>query len=317
MDSQSFSRYLTPFYVFIAGVLGGAIAYLLFVWSYPKDVEIVKANSFLILVFLFTIASCLMTIFFLPSWRIFLWLKNRRAKNQSASARRLENIRLLFATVLISVILILIFTGAGPIDKGYGKYFPVGHRERAYFMVFYSFIVVLPAGLGMILIYSNVQDEFVKIQAAEQNENQLFSLLGELQAYRGILQILLTMSGIILSMIPIITAGLRAVLIEAYPEVEKIYPTSYVIIYGLLFTSLLLLIYIPTHIILSEAGRKLRDSLCPLNSLDALVTVVEKRKSLDELLQINVGMIQNLKSGFFTLTPLVSSLVVSLLGINI
>ena len=118
-------------------------------------------------------------------------------------------------------------------------------------------------------------------------------------------------------LIPIITAGLRAVLIEAYPHVEQIYPTSFVIIYGLLFTSLLLLIYIPTHIILSEAGKQLRDNLCPLKALDTLVSVVEKRKSLDELLQINVGVTQNLKSGFFTLTPLVSSLVVSLLGINI
>jgi len=317
MTIKSFLRYFTPVNVFIAGMLGGVIAYMLFVWSYPKDVEFVKANSFLILVFLFMITSCLITIFFLPSWGIFLWLKNERVKNQNTSEQWNENIRLLFVVILISIILILFFKETGAVNKGYDEYFPKGHRERVYFMVIYSFLVVLPAGLGMIVIFSSVQEILVKIQTGRQSEDQLFAQIRELQLYRGMLQNLLIMSGIILSMIPIITAGSRTVLIEAYPSVEKIYPTSYVIIYGLIFTSMLLLVYVPTYLILSEAGKQLRESLCPLSSLANLANVVETRKSLEELLQINIGMTQNLKSGFFTLTPLVSSLVVSLLGINI
>jgi len=125
------------------------------------------------------------------------------------------------------------------------------------------------------------------------------------------------MVGAILSMIPITTAGLRANLIAAYPQIEPIYPVSYVIIYGLVFTLLLLLVYLPTHLTLAQASRELRDSLCPLNSLSTLKDTVERRKSLDEILQTNIGLTQNLKSGLVTLAPLISSLVVSVLGITI
>ena len=38
---------------------------------------------------------------------------------------------------------------------------------------------------------------------------------------------------------------------------------------------------------------------------------------LDELLQTNIGITQNLRAGIATLSPLVTSLIVSVLGINI
>ena len=113
------------------------------------------------------------------------------------------------------------------------------------------------------------------------------------------------------------TEAQRANLIAIYPELEQAYPVRFVIIYGLVFTMILVLVYIPTHLSLSEAGRKLRDTLCPINSLSTLNDVLEKRNSLDEILQTNIGVMQNLRSGIVTLALLMSSLIVSLLGINI
>jgi len=41
---------------------------------------------------------------------------------------------------------------------------------------------------------------------------------------------------------------------------------------------------------------------------------MEKRKTLDELLQTNIGITENLKNGIFTLSPLISGLIAGLLG---
>jgi len=90
-----------------------------------------------------------------------------------------------------------------------------------------------------------------------------------------------------------------------------------VIIYGLVFTVILLLIYAPTHLALTETSRKLRDGLCPLDSLGTLKADMDQRAALDDLLQTNIGIAENLKAGVATLSPLVTSLIVSLLGINI
>jgi hypothetical protein len=44
---------------------------------------------------------------------------------------------------------------------------------------------------------------------------------------------------------------------------------------------------------------------------------MNQRKALDELLQTNIGLTQNLKMGLITLAPLATSLITSLLNINL
>ena len=131
------------------------------------------------------------------------------------------------------------------------------------------------------------------------------------------LQNYLAIVGIILSLIPITTAGLRAIIIALNPENEKIFPITSVIVYGLVFTTILLLIYVPTHFALTEVSRKLRDQLRPLAGLGTLADDMNQRKALDELLQTNIGLTQNLKMGLITLAPLATSLIASLLNINL
>ena len=96
----------------------------------------------------------------------------------------------------------------------------------------------------------------------------------------------------------------------------QVFPIELVIIYGLFYTFLLLLLYVPTHLALNDASRALRDRLCPLDTLSNLKDTLDKRKALDELLQTNLGLGQNLRAGIFTLAPLVTSLLASILGIE-
>jgi hypothetical protein len=56
--------------------------------------------------------------------------------------------------------------------------------------------------------------------------------------------------------------------------------------------------------------------LCEINSISELEDKFRKRQMLDELLQTNIGLGQNLKSGIVTLAPMLTGLVVSLLGIS-
>ena len=322
MNSQAFSRYLTPIYVLVAGTLGGGLVLGLFTWNYPEPNDpfgqaFIHPGTFWVWIFLLVFYSVMVMIFILPSWGLLVWLFKKHTHHQEKHVLMGEAIRLLAIGIFITIILILLLQVINSTNIGIAKFFPRGHSQRVGFLVGYSFLATLPEALSMVLIYFTIQEVFAKIKATARNESQAFALVAELQSYREILQSLLMMVGAILSMIPITTAGLRTNLIAAYPQIEPIYPVSYVIIYGLVFTLLLLLVYLPTHLTLAQASRELRDSLCPLNSLSTLKDTVERRKSLDEILQTNIGLTQNLKSGLVTLAPLISSLVVSVLGITI
>ena len=132
--------------------------------------------------------------------------------------------------------------------------------------------------------------------------------------YRGLLQTYLLIAGIVVSIIPVAMASLRTILIAVGIVAEKDYPITVVLVYGLFFTAILILFYVPTHLLLTDTSRKLRDQLGPINSLPSLTESLEKRKALDEWLETNRGLTQNLKAGIVALAPLVSSFVASVLG---
>lgn len=321
MNAQPLSRYLTPINVLVAGVFGGVLAYFLFVWNYPRPDDAVgqafsQPISFWIWVFLMMFTSCLITIFLLPSWGMLIWLFKRYTNKEKVIARK-EVFKLFAISVFATAILLLLFRVIYSVDLDIYDYFPRGHSQRITFMIGYSFLAILPAALTMILLHSSAHEIFMQVELSKLSESQLLDLVREMQIHRSVLQSSLILAGTLLSMIPLISAGTRNNLIAINPQIEQDYPISYVIIFGLIFTIMLLLVYVPTHIALSEASRNLRDNIYPLNSVSELKETIEKRKSLDELLQTNVGATQNLKSGVVTMAPLVSSLVVSLLGINI
>jgi len=324
MKSTAYSSIFSPLYVLLSGSLGIFIALVMFTWNYPtQDDEVgrafVAAQPFLVWVFLFAVLCCLLTIFILPAWGMLVWLLSNRIFVDDSDRKRKAILMLLLEAIFLTVVVfsIIQFASSPRIGFNLESFVPQGHRIRMSIMYLYTFLSALPALLGMLLIHTGVQELSEKIQAAGQTESRLFPLIDELLSYRTLLQNYLTIVGIILSMIPINTAGLRSILIALDPKNEQNFPITNVILFGLIFTILLLLIYVPAHLALTEFSRKLRDQLCPLDSLATLKQDMEQRKALDDLLQSNIGITQNLKTGLITLAPLATSLIASVLKVNI
>jgi hypothetical protein len=183
----------------------------------------------------------------------------------------------------------------------------------------YFLFAILPYLLGMFLLSTLTRNIGTKIQDTDATtlaSSQLVGLTSPLLLYRRLLQLFLLVSGIMLSLFPLSIIELRSILIEIDPRIGSLYPASYAIFQSLIFTMLLLFIYVPAYLELTVVGRRFRDVIYPLCSLDTLKDTMEKRKSLDNLLQTEGTFITNLSSSMLTLSPLISSLLV-LLGIKI
>jgi len=325
MKSQDFSRFFHPLYVLITGVLGGGIVFSMFSPYFPlncKDgvITFFCVPEFFGMFFLMAILWCMMTIFLVPGWGMLIWLFNRHVAEKDNPHRLQEMAQLLVVVTIIAVSSYIVFQSLNLFNpdtqRRINADLPNGVKLITAINSACLFLVILPNILGMSLVNAVVREISPRIQDADQFKTDLsFSLINDLLTYRKVLQIFLVISGALLSMIPLIVVALRSVLITIDSQLGKIYPVSYVIFEGLIFTLLLLFIYVPAYLELSIVGQQLRDALYPLDSLDDLKDTLEKRKALDNLLQTEISLTSNLKSGILTLGPLVSSLLV-LLGIK-
>jgi len=324
MKATAYPSLFNPLYVIVTGSLGVFIALTLFTWNYPapgdtKGQVFVATNAFAVWVFLLAVLCCLLTVMIIPAWGMLIGLFRNRISAEGADLRRRAIVVLSLESVFLAIVVFSVLQLIDSFRTGFQfeDYVPRGHGERMTFMYAYAFLTTLPALLGMALIHILARHLSEKIESAGRTESQLFPLIAELLPCRTLLQNYLTIVGIILSLIPITTAGLRTILIALDPQNEQSFPITNAILFGLVFTIFLLLVYVPAHLALTETSRKLRDRLCPLDSLATLKEDMEQRKALDDLLQTNIGIAQNLKAGFITLSPLIASLIAGVLGINI
>ena len=323
--STLYFNIFSPHYVLLSGTVGIFIALALFIWNYPQKGDtigqaFVATKPFLVWVFLFLLLCCLLTTFILPAWGMLVYLIKNRIYVNDPGQRRIAVLMIVLQAIFLAVIVSMLLqftTSSGTVGFNFDAWVPKGHNARMMLMYAFTFLTVLPALLGMSLIHSGARELFQKIQDAAGTESELFPLMDELFFYRSLLQNYLSISGLIFSMIPITTAGLRAIFIALDASNEQNFPINNVIIFGLIFTLILLLIYIPSHVALTETSRSLRDALCPLHSLEMLKEDTEHRKLLDDLLQTNLSVTQNLKTGLIALAPLATSLLSSVLNIKI
>jgi hypothetical protein len=96
------------------------------------------------------------------------------------------------------------------------------------------------------------------------------------------------------------------------------FPPEYVLLHGAYFTGLLALVYIPTYTRLVAVGGDILDSVFPLTAPDVelrrLAEWQSNRKSLEELLQLRSGALDNLRASVAILAPLASGTASVLLG---
>ena len=150
---------------------------------------------------------------------------------------------------------------------------------------------------------------------------------------RGVLQRILAVEGTILGAAILVTGALRNA-VNAYPGqlrahpgflhhhpsqkdfLHASYPHEYLLLYGAYLTLLLALFYAPVYLRLLEAGRANLDAACPLGdpSSAGWTDSYEKRKKLQEYLQLEVTASASFRAGVAIFAPLASALVALLLG---
>lgn len=311
-----------PLFVLVAAALGGATGLFLLTWRYrPPTItgtpgQVVPA--FTVWLFLIVVYTALLGILLVPMWALFIRLF-RQLYEETDRKNLAVSILLLFLTAVVMGGIIAYTSNFQllPTLEFHNVLDPT-HHTRINILFLLSFLVILPGLLGIVVIYLLAEHKKNGIRP-ELDEANGFQLAGDLIGLRGLLQNILLFCGIILSMVPINTAALRATVITADSSIEPNFPLTYVIIYGLFFTILLILIYTPAHLKLIEVGRALRDEMCPFKNMTMqnLDEIVAHRKSLDDLLQTNIGFGDNLKSSIATFSPLVTSLILSLLGTGV
>jgi hypothetical protein len=327
MKTQDFFRFFRPLHVLIAGALGGGVLSVMFSPYFPVNCQnnvtpFFCVPEFSVMFFLLGILWSLMTIFLSPGWGLFIWLFKRHVTEKGKNDRSQELIKLITVVIIITAVSsYMAFKSLSQFSPEaqirWDADVPNGVRLILTINAVYFFLVILPYILGMFLLNSLVREISTGIQDMHQSEYDMaFRFINQLLLYRRMLQLFLMVSGIMLSLFPLIIIALRSILIAIDPEIGKLYPVSYVIFQGLIFTMLLVFIYAPTYIDLSIVGRQFRDVLYPLNSLDDLKDIVEKRQTLDNLLQTEGSFGTNLRTSILTLSPLISSFLV-LLGIKV
>ena len=319
---KDFSKAFSPLYVLISGSVGMFIIFTLFYYKFPDATDeigmaFVSRPEFPIWVFMHAILACVVTITFFPLWGILIEFVRDQMKTESANRNRKTVFNLIFqgvvlATFIFSVLGFLTIISYKYFDQS--LYIPKNFYNRVLFILSFPTLSSLPALLGIMSIHTAVGKVSQKIDTPDQAKEELFSLQGELQHYRFLLQGYLLFLGVILSMAAITGVGYRAIFVGLGAKEIEYFPVTHAMGFGLVFTILLLLVYLPVHFALTETSRKLRDRICPITSIETLQEVMAKRKYLDEMLQTNVDIMSNFKSGFMTLAPFLSSILASFLG---
>lgn len=325
MKPLNFSRFFHPIYLLTAGLLGAGILFAMSSPVFPLDCRDGANRFFCVPGFsvaftLMVILWCMLTIFFIPGYAMFIWLFKEHIAGKDRSQRYQEMAQLLLTFSIIAIISYLASQALYQFSPDAQGHWNANVPKSLQFVIGMNtlclFLVLLPYILSIFLLHSVIRGISAKIQNTSPLKTDLsFSIINDLLTQRKILQILLIICGALLSMVPLIMVALRSILITIDPDFAEIYPVTYVILTGLACTLLLLFIYVPAYLELSIAGQQLRDVLYPLNSLSDLKDTLDKRRTLDDLLQTQISLTANLKSGILTFGPLVSSLLV-LLGIK-
>jgi hypothetical protein len=124
------------------------------------------------------------------------------------------------------------------------------------------------------------------------------------------------MAGAVIGLAVLSAGALREATVPTFVDEDR-FPEEGVLLYGAFFTGLLLLVYGPAHLALKRLGVRVRDHYFPLSGMpdpdsDSLRGWVDKRATLETLLQLNVTPLQQLQTSLFILAPLLSAILTSL-----
>jgi hypothetical protein len=106
------------------------------------------------------------------------------------------------------------------------------------------------------------------------------------------------------------------VVVAANGKKDSAFPKEHLLRYGAYFSLILALVYAPVYQRLVATGRRLLDDACPADEPVSRdwETSYDKRKKLEELLELGVTTSGSFRAAVAITAPLVSSIVGLLLG---
>jgi hypothetical protein len=135
--------------------------------------------------------------------------------------------------------------------------------------------------------------------ATKDNLRTYLRLRGELDRLLGYL-------GAVVGLAVLSSAGMRRV-IQDVGSVGSFHAES-IVVYGVVLSLLVALVYLPTYLVAHAVGEDLRDELVPFPEPKQLSEGLEERRKLDEALGLTVSATASFRAGVAILAPLLGSL---------
>ena len=214
------------------------------------------------------------------------------------------------ATVALAAALILILVVFPMFSLAREVPWPLwGHQPKVRLLTLVGGLLVgVPALSGIALVQQRVR---LRAAGLIHTDDVRFAVEARSETNRY-----LFVAGAVIGLAVLAAGALREATVPAFvPEDE--FPQEGVLLYGAFFTGLLLLVYVPAHLALKRLGVRTRDGYFPLSKMpapdsDSLKGWLDKRTTLEILLQLNVTPSQQLQTSLFILAPLLSAVFTSL-----
>jgi hypothetical protein len=302
------SDFIPPLWVTLAlAALGGLAGFadvfvdrLWHAWSDPQW-HAVRTGPYALWILLICIQPALWFVAIVPLGRVLRSL----APYGRGAVRRISVLAAEFG------LLVAIGIGASGHLVHFPDYLP-GHREKLLALSILGALFGIAAAIGVWLTH-----EKLRVMAGAPITDASVS---ELLETRDLLQNLFLFLGAVVGLAILAAAGERAA-IGAFSDLtaEKdpgSFPQEYVLVYGIYFSILLALLYLPVHLTLRAVGHRLRDHYfaLPPPSDPTWQDICGKRQTFEALLSLNIGPTASFKAGLAIFTPLLGSLTGLLLG---
>jgi hypothetical protein len=326
-NSFAFPSLLQPLYVVFASLAGIAIAKALFAQNWESPFMTVSPNGrinvlapdYIAFVLVSAALLAFLAVIILPLWKQLFDLIRDGVADQSPF-NKIGTIAMMLLGALSLIIILQAYLGFSSsfaiVPDGT---WPDGLSERLNVLFVGIILTIIPVPLIGLMIYGMAHGIVKSIPSLKNDEKGLLEIAYTLIRYRTLLQNGLLIMGVIVSAVPVVTAIMRSAFIEVDKtgEIEMMWPIIYPIMYGLGFTTILVIFYAPAHLMLNQAGQELRDALCSINSLSDIEQNLKRRKELEDWLQVNLSLIENLRAGIVTLAPLITGFITSISGLKI
>jgi hypothetical protein len=180
-----------------------------------------------------------------------------------------------------------------------------------------AMIVSLVAVAGIWYVRAALEARFAGTGSGERPVHSIQEGLKVVIDLRGDLQWFITLLGAMVALATLAKGALRQAFLATGGNPAE-FPSEFVLLQGAYFTGLMALVYIPTYTILAAVGADLVESAYPVTAPDLdwenLSRWQGNRKSLEEILQLRSGAVDNLRASVSILAPVTTSVVTVLLG---